>query len=121
MTVKLDEDLSASLAESLAAHGYQARTVPGQGWGGFKDPLLWPKVQAERIFFVTADKGFGDLRAYPPGSHAGILVLRPERESVPEFRRLLDQVLAKHRLESLAGYVTVASFRSIRVRRKPLP
>ena len=121
MTVKIDEDLSASLAENLSAHGYQVKTVLGQGWGGLKDPFLWPKVQAERIFFATADKGFADLRAFPPGSHAGILVLRPERESILEFRRLLDQVLAKHRLESLAGYVTVASFRSIRVRRKPLP
>jgi hypothetical protein len=121
MKVKLDEDLSASLGGILASQGHQVATVPGQGWGGVVDSSLWPKLQAERIYFVTADKGFGDLRSYPPGSHAGILVLRPERESLLEFRRLLQHVLAKHRLESLAGCVTVASFRSIRVRRKPLP
>src|SRR5437879_4864031 len=120
MTVKLDEDLSASLGEALTSVGYQVVTVSGQAWGGFKDPVLWPKVQAEGVFFVTADKGFGDIRAFPPGSHAGILVLRPERESLREFRRLLERVLAKHRLESLSGCVTVASFRSIRVRRPRL-
>jgi len=115
--VKLDEPLADSLAELVRSHGYPAGTVLGQNWGGLKDPLLWPLVQAAREFFVTTDKGFGDIRVYPPGTHAGILVLRPDRESLPEFRSLLEKVLVSHRLEELAGCVTVANSRGIRIRR----
>ena len=32
-------------------------------------------TSAERIL-VSLDRGLGDIRAYPPGSHAGIVVLR---------------------------------------------
>jgi predicted nuclease of predicted toxin-antitoxin system len=117
-TVKLDEPLSDSLAEIVRAHGYAVGTVRSQKWGGLKDPVLWPLVHTAGEFFITADKGFGDIRIYPPGTHPGILVLRPERESLPEYRSLLDAVLNAHRLESLAGCVTVANSRSIRIRRK---
>jgi predicted nuclease of predicted toxin-antitoxin system len=119
IAVKLDEPLSDSLAEVIRLRGYTVETVRSQKWGGLKDPVLWPLVRAAGEFFVTADKGFGDIRVYPPGTHPGILVLRPDRESLPEFRRLLDGVLAVHRLESLAGCVTVANPRGVRIRRGP--
>jgi predicted nuclease of predicted toxin-antitoxin system len=117
--VKFDESLSESLAEIVRSHGYFVGTVRGQNWGGLKDPVLWPLIHAAGEFLITADKGFGDIRVYPPGTHPGILVLRPERESLSEFRLLLQEVLANHRLESLAGCVTVATSRGIRVRRGP--
>ncbi|MGE0683186.1 MAG: DUF5615 family PIN-like protein [Candidatus Binatia bacterium] len=37
---------------------------------GLSDEQLWPQVQREGRLLVTADKGFADLREYPPGSHA---------------------------------------------------
>ena len=117
--VKLDEPLSESLAEVVRFHGYFVGTVRGQNWAGLKDPVLWPLVRAAGEFFITADKGFGDIRMYPPGTHAGILVLRPDRESLPEFRSLLEIVLTTHKLDSLAGCVTVANSRGIRIRRSP--
>ena len=120
-SVKLDEPLSDSLAEIVRWHGYSVGTVRSQNWGGLKDSVLWPLVHAAGEFFITADKGFGDFRVYPPGTHPGILVLRPDRESLPDYRDLLQKVLLTHRLESLAGCVTVANDRGIRVRRESLP
>ena len=117
MLVKLDEPLSDSLAEATRSHGYVVGTVRSQNWSGLKNPVLWPLVCAAGEFFITADKGFGDIRAYPPGTHAGILVLRPDRESLTDYRSLLEMILSSHRLEYLAGGVTVVSPRSIRVRR----
>ena len=119
--VKLDEDLPYRLAATLEKYGYAPATVCGQLWSGMKDPVLWSKVCGEGRFFITADKGFGDLRFFPPGTHPGILVLRPDKESVPDLVRLLESVLQNHRLESLAGFVAVATPRGIRVRRRPLP
>jgi predicted nuclease of predicted toxin-antitoxin system len=118
--VKLDEDLADRLAEVLRKHNYSVATVRGQSWNGMKDPTLWPKVLAEGRFFITADKGFGDLRLFPPGMHTGILVLRPDKESVLDFQALLETVLRDRRLESLAGFVTVATSRGVRIRRSPL-
>jgi len=115
--VKLDEDLSATLSRLLSERGYPSATVHSQGWGGAKDPDLWPLIQAQREFFITADKGFGDIRLYPPGTHQGILVLRPDRESIPEFFALLRSVLDRHSLDSLVGALTIATHRGTRTRR----
>lgn len=121
LIIKLDEDLSASVAAPLLDSGYVVRTVHSQGWGGMKDPQLWPMVCAEGAFWITADKGFGDLRYYAPGTHPGILVLRPDKESIAEYSRLLERVLLVHPLKSLAGAVSVATPRGLRIRRTPLP
>jgi len=115
--VKLDEALSPLVAAPLVQSGHQVHTVREQGWGGLKDDELWSRVSAEGIFFITPDKGFSDIRVYPPGGHAGILVLRPDRNSIVEYRSLVEGVLASTSLDSLGGAVAVATPRSLRVRR----
>ena len=117
MRVKLDEDLSSSVRDYVARLGYNTATVVSQGWTGTKDPDLWPRLVAEKIYWITADKGFGDVREYRPGTHSGILLLRPGKESVGAFIQLISSVIKKHPLESLVGTLTVASPRSIRIRR----
>lgn len=93
-------------------------TVLEQGWGGLKDPELWRRLQKEERFLVTADKGFGDVRRFPPGTHAGILVLRPARESAVAFEQLLKEVIKQHDMIGLKGWVTVASPGRIRIRKR---
>lgn len=116
--IKLDEDLSPIVAEPLIAAGYEVATVAGQGWSGMKDAEIWPKVVSEQAFFITADTGFGDIRAYQPGTHHGILLLRPDRESLVNFRDLVSEVISRQPLEYLLGTVTVARFGNIRIRRE---
>jgi predicted nuclease of predicted toxin-antitoxin system len=118
MRVKLDEDLSEELLGDLSCAGHDAATVVTQGWTGTKDVDLWPRVVAEKIYWITADKGFGDIRKYRPGTHPGILLLRPDNESIASFRELIHDVLSLHPLETLVGALTVASPRSIRIRGK---
>jgi predicted nuclease of predicted toxin-antitoxin system len=117
MIVKLDEALSGSLVDIVASYGYDVRTVRGQGWIGTKDPDLWPLVQAAGEFFITIDKEFGDLRKFPPGSHAGILLLRPQQESLPRYRALVRYVLDCRNLNDLIGATTVATEGRIKTRR----
>jgi len=74
--VKVDEDLPQQVADLFTQHGYDAMTVVTQGWRGLPDEELWLRVQQERRWLITADKGFADLRTYPPGSHAGVLLFR---------------------------------------------
>ncbi|HSW44503.1 MAG TPA: DUF433 domain-containing protein [Phycisphaerae bacterium] len=85
-----------------------------------QDPQL-SREDFQAALYYAADKGSGDLRAYPPGTHAGIILLRPDRESIVEFRNLVEDLLNKHTLDSLAGRVTVAVSRSVRIRRQEKP
>lgn len=119
LRVKLDEDLSPVVAQPLLEAGYAVATVASQGWSGLPDADLWSRVNEAGEFFITADKGFGDTRVYLPGAHPGILLLRPDHESVMAFRSLLARVLERHTLQGLRGMMTVASPRGIRIRRPP--
>ncbi len=117
MRVKVDEDLPTSVVNLLRAHGYDAVSVREQGLQGAKDSVLWQVVQQEGYFFITADKGFGDIRVYPPGHHHGVLLLRPDVEGVASYVALCRSVIESVRLEDLAGTLAVATARGLRVRR----
>jgi hypothetical protein len=72
MHLKVDEDLPTMATQRLREEGYEASSVLDQGMGGWKDPNLWQAVQEQGQFLVTADKGFGDIRRFPPGTHGGV-------------------------------------------------
>ncbi len=116
--VKVDEDLPRAVVQMLRDAGYDAVGVIEQGMGGWKDPELWKAVQSENRFFITADKGFADIRLYPPGTHRGILLLRPDEDGIRPVVQLIKSVLAAYVLEDLVGAVAVANPRGIRVRRQ---
>ncbi len=117
MHIKVDEDLPTQATQRLRKEGYDASNVVEQQMGGWKDPQIWQAVQTHRQFLVTADKGFGDIRLYPPQTHGGVLLLRPDEDGIRPIIDLLDQVLAAYRMEMLVGSLTVATPRSIRIRR----
>lgn len=85
--------------------------------GGWKDPPLWKVVQEENRFFITADKGFADIRTHPPGEHAGVLLLRPDEDGIRPILDLLAKALASYKLNDLAGNITVVTPRGIRTRK----
>jgi len=115
--VKVDEDLPKAAVQVLRRQGHQAVSVPEQGMSGAKDHSLWQAVQAEQRFLVTADKGFGDIRSYPPGTHNGVLLLRPDQAGIRPVLELLEQALTAYDLEALAGTVAVVTPRGVRIRR----
>ena len=117
MRIKVDEDLPKAATQMLRRRGHQALGVIEQGMGGAKDPDLWRAIQAEHRFLVTADKGFGDIRSYPPGTHQGVLLLRPDQAGIRPVLDLLERVLAAYDLETLVGTIVVATPRGIRIRR----
>ncbi len=119
MRVKINEDLPAVVAQLMRAVGYDAASVLEQHMAGWKDAEVWKTVQAEQRFLVTADKGFGDIRVYPPGNHAGVLILRPDEDGIRPIVELIQQTLDSYALDVLASTVTVVTPRGIRVRRPP--
>ena len=70
-------------AAVLEQAGHDVATVAGQSLAAAVDPVVAEAVRAEDRILVTLDRGFGDLRAYPPGAHPGIVVLRCSAELSP--------------------------------------
>jgi predicted nuclease of predicted toxin-antitoxin system len=117
MRIKIDEDLPDLAAKWLRDQGHDAETVREQHMGGWKDSKLWDSIQSEQRFLVTADKGFGDIRAYPPGTHGGVLLLRPVEDGIGPVLELLHLVLERIDLSELQGSITIATPRGLRIRR----
>lgn len=115
--IKADENMPRAAVQLLIERGYDALSIVEQEMGGWKDPDVWGIVQEEKRFLITADKGFADIRAFPPGTHAGILLLRPDEDGIRPLMDLLKRVLVSHSLDDLQGSVTVATPRNIRIRR----
>ena len=65
---------------------------------------------------MTLDRGFGDIRRYPIGSHAGIIVLRPARQDQAMCLALLEQLLPLLREQELAWCIWIVEWGRVRVR-----
>jgi len=116
--IKIDEDLPNKAKEALIERGYPAEGVSEQGMSGWKDHQLWQAIQDEGRYLITADKGFTDIRHYPPGLHGGVMLLRPDQDGIRPVLQLLDAVLAQYDLNVLVGTITVVTPRGVRVRRE---
>jgi len=114
---KIDEDLPSQVAEMLAARGHDAKTVVEQGWQGFPDATIWQNLKGESRWLITGDKGFADLRVYSPGTHAGVMLLRPQEESRRAYLQLMEAALAQLDLESIPGATVVVTHHGVRIRR----
>jgi len=114
--VKVDEDLPRAIANLLNAHGHDALTVRDQGWEGMPDDELWGRVQSEDRWLVTADKEFADMRKYPPGTHAEVILLRSAEESRADYLQLVERLLSRLKLDEIAGAVVVVTRRGVRIR-----
>lgn len=116
LRVKVDEDLPEEVAAIFAEAGYAVATVRHQGWGGLLDEELWARIHAEGCWLVTADKEFGDVRKYGPGSHAGVILIRADSESRRSYLELARMAVRSFRLEDFPGCLIVVTPRGIRIR-----
>lgn len=117
MQIKIDEDLPRQVVALLRERGHQADSVVDQSMAGWNDADLWRNIQVERRFLVTADKGFADIRSHPPGTHSGVMLLRPDQDGIRPMVELVVKVLQSHDLNALAGSTTVVTPRGVRVRK----
>ena len=71
----------------------------------------------EGRLLLTLDRGIGDLRRYPPGDHAGILVLRPAAQDPDSILSLIERLMRIHPLDDLRSCVIVVEPQRMRIRR----
>lgn len=117
LLVKLDENLSNSHVEFLRQIGYECDRVTDEGLSGEDDQVVWQQVCTEGRFFITLDLDFSDIRIFPPGSHPGILLLRPHNSSRKAVLELLIKVMNEYSLEDFKGCLVIVDDIKTRIRR----
>jgi predicted nuclease of predicted toxin-antitoxin system len=115
--VKLDENVPRSVLALLVAAGHDADTVVGEGLTGSVDSVVVQAAADAGRLLITLDRGLGDVRRYPPGSHSGILVLRVDEQSAAAVRRVVQALLDVHDLDSLTGTIAIVQRGWLRIRR----
>jgi predicted nuclease of predicted toxin-antitoxin system len=91
---KLDENLAARCAELLRRDGFSADTVREEGLAGISDLDLFALCQREDRVLLTQDLDFADIRAFPTGSHMGIIVFRSASQDTPTIVAQLKQLIS---------------------------
>jgi predicted nuclease of predicted toxin-antitoxin system len=115
--LKLDENLSRRLEALLMEHGHEVDSVVAEGLGGADDGVVAAAAQREERMLLSIDLDFADITRFPPGSHAGIVVLRVPEPRPTLIRAALTGLLARHRLEDLARCTVIAQLGAVRIRR----
>ena len=113
---KVDENLPTEAAERLASAGHDAVTVRDQRMAGQPDTSVAAVCQREGRVVVTLDLDFADIRAYPPGDYAGIIVLRLVLLDKLHVLSVLQRLLPVLEHEPLAGKLWIVEETSVRVR-----
>ncbi|MGH8991816.1 MAG: DUF5615 family PIN-like protein [Acidimicrobiia bacterium] len=103
MKLKLDENMPADAKALAESFGHDTETVEDEGMGGAADETVVSAAGREDRFLITLDRGMGDIRRHPPGTHAGIAVLRVADQRLPAVIDALQALLTHH---DLAAYVT---------------
>jgi predicted nuclease of predicted toxin-antitoxin system len=115
----VDEDMSQSLARLLREAGHDAVHVRDVGLRGAPDVVVLRFAQDRGATLITEDIGFGDLRQYPLGSHAGIILLLIREELPYSFHnRRAMQVIEEELEAGLTGCLLVVDATTVR-RREP--
>ena len=113
---KVDENLPTEAVELLASAGHDAVTVGGQRMVGQPDRNVAMVCKREGRVVVTLDLDFADIRTYPPGDYAGIIVLRLARLDKPRVLSVLQRLLPVLESEPLLGKLWIVEEASVRVR-----
>lgn len=116
MKFKIDENLPLEIAIAMREAGLDVDTVLDEALSGAADEIVATRARTEARVLVTLDLDFANIKAYPPGQHAGIIVLRPkiqDKSSVLSFIRSVVSML-QHR--SPVGELWIVQHDRIRFR-----
>lgn len=114
----VDEDLPRSTCALLRKYGHVALDVRDIGFRGAKDSEIASYAQREGLCIVTGDSGFSDVRNYPPGEYAGLVILKlPRMATASTILQLLESLLRQEALVAeVPGKLAIVEFGRVRIR-----
>src|SRR5262249_55926941 len=114
---KLDENMPRDLAIRLHEAGHDVVDVVEEDLGGEEDPPVLQAATEEGRILLTFDLGFADIRHYPPGTHAGIVVFRLQDQRWRTLEGPAKRLLAGGRLEDLEKGLAIVDETRVRCKR----
>jgi predicted nuclease of predicted toxin-antitoxin system len=114
--LKVDENLPSDVAVLLRAATHDVETVDSEGLTGAPDERVAEACRTEKRALLTLDTDFGNLRAYPPAAHAGLIVLRPSRQDKASVLQMVSKLLPFLETEPVEGRLWIFNGERLRVR-----
>ncbi|MFQ5796755.1 MAG: DUF5615 family PIN-like protein [Candidatus Bipolaricaulia bacterium] len=118
-----DESFPDPVADLIESWGYSVKKARDVGLSGAKDPQVFEVAQETGWILLTADKGFGDIRIYPPSIHVGVIVLRITPGDVAEgmikLHTVLQRLLEETREQEYSGTLFIVDRNKYRKRKRP--
>ena len=115
MKIKLDENMPQALAALLRSAGHDVATVAEEGLSGADDPPVLEKAALEGRLLMTFDKDFADIRHYPIGTHAGIVVFRLRDQRWIVLQKPAQRVVESSLLDRLKQGLAIVDKTHIRI------
>jgi predicted nuclease of predicted toxin-antitoxin system len=116
MRIKLDENMPEALAQLLQSAGHEVSTVADEGLSGASDADVLGAATSDGRLLMTFDTDFADIRQYPPGSHAGIVVFRLEDQRWAVLQELARKLVDLRLLERIDRGLAIVDEVRIRIR-----
>ncbi|MBI3292007.1 MAG: DUF5615 family PIN-like protein [Elusimicrobia bacterium] len=118
MRFLIDADLPRSTGEMLHRYGHDAVDVRDIGLGSAADRDIARYAQAQFLCVLTGDFDFADIRAYPPATFHGLVVLNvPPHATAFFILSLLEEFLKQAQvLDHLAGKLAIVEPGRVRIR-----
>ena len=115
MKIKLDNNLSRHLQESLEKFGHDVDTAFGEGLARATEKELLHQASEEGRILFTLDRDFLDLKTYPPDSHAGVVVFRTSRQGANTLTRIVEAFVRSADLRKYRKRTAVVERTRIRI------
>ncbi len=117
MKIKLDENISRHLKSILSNKGHEIVTAEDEGLLGKADSELGNAAKAEGRMLFTLDLEFANLHRFPPGSHPGVVLFRPQAMGPLTVNRFIAQFVEGTDLDSFSGCLVIVDPMKVRIRR----
>lgn len=116
MKFKIDENLPEEYTSILEKAGFQADTVADEKLSGRDDSVIIDQCKSEHRILITLDLDFGNIRAYPPRSLPGIIVMRPHAQDKLTLMAMLERVIPALLRQAPDHQLWIAEADRIRIR-----
>jgi predicted nuclease of predicted toxin-antitoxin system len=117
MKIKLDENISRHLKFVIIQKGHECVTAEDEGLLSKTDVEVGAFAKTEGRMLFTLDLEFANLCKFPPGSHPGVVLFRPQSMGPLAVNRFITQFIEETDLSSLSGCLVIVDPMRVRIRR----
>jgi len=119
MRFLVDEDLPRSVDNLLRQYGHEVIDVRDIGLRGASDADIAAYSKEHGLCLLTGDRGFADVRNYPPAQYPGVVVLHLTAKATSSaILTMLKSLLVQAEVVSqLGGKLAVVELGRVRIRK----